>query len=303
LFKHPLKIKTLTSKFYTENPNFEDIRKMLIANPIYDVVFRYLMEDTEIAKGLLSKIIGQEIIELTFEPQVVSSRSKKFELIILRLDFRAIIKTADGIHKKVLIELQKGKNPLDILRFRKYLAENYSKEDVFENKETSLPIITIYFLGFKLKNVETPVLKIDRQYYDLINNKTLETTEEFVEKLTHDSYVIQIMRLDKTDETELEKVLKVFNQTYISKDQKLLVFEESDIEGSEILQLMTKRLRLGATEEKLLKEIQIEEEIESTIEQHIREKQGLQEKNEELKDEVGDLKKQLEDLNKKLKDQ
>lgn len=290
---------------------------MLIANPIYDVVFRYLMEDTEIAKGLLSKIIGQEIIELTFEPQVVSSRSKKFELIILRLDFRAIIKTADGINKKVLIELQKGKNPLDILRFRKYLAENYSKEDVVENKETTLPIITIYFLGFKLKNVETPVLKIDRQYYDLINNKTLETTEEFVEKLTHDSYVIQIMRLDKTDETELEKVLKVFNQTYISKDQKLLVFEESDIKGSKILQLMTKRLRLGATEEKLLKEIQIEEEIESTIEQHIREKQGLQEKNValtgknvelkdenvELKDENYDLKKQVEDLKKKLKDQ
>jgi len=266
---------------------------MLIANPIYDVVFRYLMEDTEIAKGLLSKIIGQEIIELTFEPQVVSSRSKKFELIILRLDFRAIIKTADGINKKVLIELQKGKNPLDILRFRKYLAENYSKEDVVENKETTLPIITIYFLGFKLKNVETPVLKIDRQYYDLINNKTLETTEEFVEKLTHDSYVIQIMR------------------------QKLLVFEESDIKGSKILQLMTKRLRLGATEEKLLKEIQIEEEIESTIEQHIREKQGLQEKNValtgknvelkdenvELKDENYDLKKQVEDLKKKLKDQ
>jgi hypothetical protein len=37
---------------------------MLIANPIYDVVFKYLMEDNKIAKLIISKIINDEIIEL-----------------------------------------------------------------------------------------------------------------------------------------------------------------------------------------------------------------------------------------------
>ena len=31
---------------------------MLIANPIYDVVFKYLMEDSKIAKLVISSIIG-----------------------------------------------------------------------------------------------------------------------------------------------------------------------------------------------------------------------------------------------------
>ena len=32
---------------------------MLIANPIYDVVFKYLMANVEIAKGVISTIINE----------------------------------------------------------------------------------------------------------------------------------------------------------------------------------------------------------------------------------------------------
>ena len=42
---------------------------MQIANPIYDVVFKYLMEDAKIAKLLISSIIGEEIETLDFRPQ------------------------------------------------------------------------------------------------------------------------------------------------------------------------------------------------------------------------------------------
>ncbi|MCP4402531.1 MAG: hypothetical protein GY801_35150 [bacterium] len=37
---------------------------MHIANPIYDVVFKYLLEDNEIAKLLISTIISEEVVEL-----------------------------------------------------------------------------------------------------------------------------------------------------------------------------------------------------------------------------------------------
>ena len=36
---------------------------MIIANPIYNSVFKYLMEDVEIAKYILSLIINKEIID------------------------------------------------------------------------------------------------------------------------------------------------------------------------------------------------------------------------------------------------
>ena len=254
---------------------------MRLANPIYDVVFKYLMEDKEIARRLLSKIIGEDIIEISVQPQEYTGRSDKFEVIILRLDFKATIKTKTGKRKKVLIELQKGKNSADIMRFRKYLGDNYRKADTAANdkkKKEALPIITIYFLGFRLTNVVTSIMKVNRDYIDLITDKKIDAKEEFVEKLTHDSYVIQIPRLKKKVRNEIERVLKVFNQSYVTDgDKKILEFQEKDFEEDELLLLIVNRLRKAATEETLLRRIEIEEEVENTIEQHIREKQELSE--------------------------
>ncbi len=89
-----------------------------IANPIYDVVFKYLMDDSKIAKLLISKITGLTILELHFEPQeyatTLSSEKEDAKMEILkniavyRLDFSAKIKTDQGT-KHVLIEIQKAK--------------------------------------------------------------------------------------------------------------------------------------------------------------------------------------------------
>jgi hypothetical protein len=40
-----------------------------IANPIYDIVFKYMMEDNAVAKLLLSSIIGNEVTYLDSNPQ------------------------------------------------------------------------------------------------------------------------------------------------------------------------------------------------------------------------------------------
>ena len=243
-------------------------------------------------------------LSISVEPQEYAGRSDKFEVIILRLDFKATIKTKDGKRKKVLIELQKGKNSADIMRFRKYLGDNYRKEDTSQTdkkKKTTLPIITIYFLGFRLVNIVTSIMKVNREYIDLITDKNIEAKEEFVEKLTHDSYIIQIPRLKKKVRNEIERVLKVFNQSYVTDgDKKTLEFSEKDFENDDLLQLIASRLRKTATEETLLRKIEIEEEVENTIEQHIREKQELAEKNYELNEALSAKDEEIERLRKLL---
>lgn len=62
---------------------------MRLANPIYDVVFKYLMEDTEIARQLLGRIMDEEIVEIAVRPQESSIQSTKYSLAIYRLDFKA----------------------------------------------------------------------------------------------------------------------------------------------------------------------------------------------------------------------
>ena len=64
---------------------------MKLANPIYDTVFKYLMKDTEIARRLLSKIIGEEIIEIEVRPQEHTYKTEKHDITILRFDFKATI--------------------------------------------------------------------------------------------------------------------------------------------------------------------------------------------------------------------
>lgn len=284
---------------------------MLILNPIYDVAFKYLLEDLEIAKGLLSKIIGEEITDLSVRPQETTTTSERFLITILRLDFKAVIRTQSGGQKKILIELQKGKFPNDIMRFRKYLGENYRKPDILEESappyETALPITTIYFLGFPLPTVPTPVLKVNREYIDLITDQKIEAKDPFIEQLTHDSFIIQISRLGKKDRTELEHILTVFNQIHITEDPKILQISSEEVGDHELLLKMTDRLRRGATEEDILRNIEAGEQVDRMIESKIRETMRLEEMNNELKgandglmDENKALKRELAVLREKL---
>lgn len=280
---------------------------MRLANPIYDVVFKYLMEDTEIARQLLGRIMDEEIVEIAVRPQESSTQSTKYSLAIYRLDFKATVKTKEGTHKKVLIELQKAKQAGDLMRFRRYLGDNYRKEDEVnhvsgETKKVALPIVTIYFLGFPMPPIKTSILKVNRIYKDLITNQELKVRTEFIEKLTHDSYVILIPELSSEERTELERLFKVFNQSYkLGSDNKLLEISDKDLVEDELLLRIAERLRRAATNEKILRAIELEEEVESAIDKYVREKEEAEERYLGAREEVVSLKKEINELRKLMK--
>ncbi len=127
---------------------------MLIANPIYDLAFKFLLENLEIAKGIISTIIDEEILHIDFQAKESTIRLPS-KFTFFHLDFIARIRDKQGNSKNILIELQKSNVALDILRFRRYLGSQYRKEeDVVKpdgsTAKESLPIIAIYFLGFYL---------------------------------------------------------------------------------------------------------------------------------------------------------
>ena len=65
---------------------------MRIANPIYDVVFKYLLDDKEVARLVLSALLGKEVLELQFRPTEVhheAARPDGTQLLVLRMDFAA----------------------------------------------------------------------------------------------------------------------------------------------------------------------------------------------------------------------
>ncbi|MEM9887780.1 MAG: hypothetical protein AAF849_17935 [Bacteroidota bacterium] len=281
---------------------------MKLANPIYDTVFKYLMEDTEIARRFIGKIIDEEIVSLDLRPQENTVHTKKYDITILRFDFKAIIKLKkeerqdwDSEYKTVLIELQKAKKSKDIFRFRRYLGNNYLQRDEVVKADgtveiVELPILTIYILGFPMPPIKTSAIKVNRVYTDLITNEVLDVQTEFIEKLTHDCYVILIKKLPPDSRTELERILQVFNQVYIVDDRKFLEIDKDITEGNELLEMMLNRLKEAATDANLIESIYIEEEVEEEIDEHIREKEDLREQNEDLREQNEGLQEQNEGL-------
>jgi len=136
--------------------------KMVIANPIYDVVFKRMMENERVAKFFIGTLLNQTIETIEVKPQEFTYTDELAGLAVFRLDFIATIRTENGEQKKVLIEIQKAKNQIDLMRFRNYLAEQYKKEDVVNNQKMILPITTIYILGFKLHEIESACIKVER---------------------------------------------------------------------------------------------------------------------------------------------
>ncbi len=273
---------------------------MKLANPIYDAAFKYLLEDTEIAKGLIGRIIGEEIVEMDLKPKEFQVKNDKYVVVVLRMDFKAIIKTKEGKHKKVLIEIQKGKQEKDILRFRRYLSDNYRAQDEItqlngEITKKDLPVIPIYFLGFRLKTLKSPVIKAERYYKDLVTNQTFTTKEKFIESLTHDGYFIQIPRLHKKDRNELERVLKVFNQSYKSSDNRLMEISKEELEKDPLLQKIGDRLFRAAADDDVLIQMDLEDEVEERIEKELRKLAALEEKVEEIEKTIEEKEAALEE--------
>jgi hypothetical protein len=235
---------------------------MLIANPIYDLVFKYLMENLDIAKGVISTIIDEEIIHIDFQARESTIKSPE-KFTFFHLDFIARIRDKQGKSKDVLIELQKTNVLFDILRFRRYLGSQYRKEEEViqpdgSSAKESLPIVTIYFLGFFLSKTLPAVIKVDRQYIDVLLGKTIEERHDFIECLTHDSYVIQIPGLKLDMKNRLEYVLSIFKQEKLVKGDNRLKDYAYDIED-ELLQKILVQLTKAAADNDLLEQMEIEE--------------------------------------------
>jgi len=248
---------------------------MIIANPIYDVVFKRLMENEKVAKFFIGTLLEENVVEVQLKPQEFTyiknldiSDPKIKELIrediiehlsihVFRLDFVATIQTETGEYKKVLIEIQKAKNQIDLMRFRNYLGEQYKKQDKIDGEEVVLPITAIYILGFNLPKIDSPCIKVERSYKDLISKTSIDATSDFIEKLSHDSFVVQVERITDRYQTRLDKLLSIFEQNNFV-DDKEIVKEFSHHLDIDELKIITDILHHSGTSSEERKKIEVE---------------------------------------------
>jgi len=262
---------------------------MIIANPIYDVAFKRLLENNRVAKFLVGTILDCKVIDLKHIVQEHTKFDDAGRLTLYRMDFSATIETKEEERKQVIIEMQKAKSLGDVYRFREYLGGEYVK--------SKLPIIAIYILGFNL-SVDTPAFVACPDYEDLQTKKKLVIHDDFVEHLTHKSYFVQAKRIKQSVNTKLDMLLSIFGQeNFVSADKTVKSFP-AEVECPEIKEVLD-ILHYVAVDEKARKELDEEIYYQNYVESMFGEKDR---KLAEYKVKFEELGKEREESDKKLAD-
>ena len=289
-----------------------------IANPIYDLAFKYLMEDERVVKILLSALLRKQVVEVeTRRNELINVQ--RDPVSVFRLDYRAVTVDKEGREEHVLIELQKSDLPSDLLRFRQYLGTQYRLEEnmVLDNddpeckRKHALPMIAIYRLGHKVGAIEEPVLYVNTRAENYEGEPvTRGLPDPFVDSLTHSSIIVQIPLLHGRVRNHVERILNIFDQTRMdSQHHYLLNIDEADYGEDEELRLIFHRLLTAGASREMREKMEMEDLMLRDYEERgvelLKQKKELQEKDSQLqeqREQLQESQKQLQEKDSQLQE-
>lgn len=242
-----------------------------VANPLYDAVFKYLMEDNRIAKTILSALLKKKVIDVKIRRNEYANLTRRESISMFRIDFAATVLDEDNQPHLMLIELQKTWLPTETLRFRRYLALQYNNEENMRKEEHgkyAIPMVAIYLLGHCVGEIEEPVIYVNHHAYNY-DGKKVEAgiPDPFVESLQHDSIIVQIPLLYGRVNNRLEKVLCLFDQTNVADNKKVIKVDDKQFEGDNDMEYIVRRLQSAAADPDMRYQMNAEDEFFSILEE------------------------------------
>ena len=273
-----------------------------VANPLYDAVFKYLMEDDRIAKTILTALLKKKVIDVKIRRNEYANLTRRESISMFRIDFAATVLDEDNQPHLMLIELQKTWLPTETLRFRRYLALQYNNEENMlkeEHEKYAIPMVAIYLLGHCVGKIEEPVIYVNHHAYNYDGKKVEEgIPDPFVESLQHDSIIVQIPLLHGRVNNRLEKVLCLFDQTNVADNKKVIKVDDKQFEGDNDMEYIVRRLQSAAADPDMRYQMNAEDEFFKELEAR---DSLIMEKDGQLKEKDGQLKEKDEMLRKMIK--
>ncbi|MFM8450448.1 MAG: hypothetical protein ACKOAY_10135 [Haliscomenobacter sp.] len=205
---------------------------MQISNPIYDSAFKYLLEDTSIARVFLESLTQLNIESVELQPQELTlfrepTKQGIFsEISVYRLDVAAKIRFPGGKQQLIILEIQKQKHLQQTIRFRKYLGKQYLNSSYTQWHanpggqpfQQGIPLFSIYLLGERVPEwSHLPVIEINATLRDGHSNTPFLEPNPFVHALYHSGLFVHIPAIQAIPRDERETLLQIFNQRNIPK--------------------------------------------------------------------------------------
>ena len=253
------------------------------------------------ARTLLSALLKKEIVSVEMRPNEYSNREDG-RVSIFRIDFGAIVREENGEEHLILIEVQKSWRSTEITRFRQYLGTQYENKRNVDANGKPLPIVSVYILGHKVGKITEPVIYVSRKYLDYDSNEIkIGVPDPFIERLTHNSIIVQVPYLRRSARNRVEKIMSIFDQTYIQDgDSHYVSISGRDISEDAEMKRIINRLATAAVNPDIRMIMNIEDEIFSELEsldaKIITQKKALLQKDEELSQKNEELSQKDEQL-------
>ncbi len=277
-----------------------------VFNPIYDTVFKYLVEDERVAKILLGCILDKKIesVAMKSNDHIVTTPD---DLKLLRIDFAATIVKEDGTKEVATIELQKAFEEEEVMRFRKYMGLQISSDNnankivkTKRNKEKyeilkPLPIYCIYILGHKLGEgyekalIKTKIALVDQNGDDVAN----KGNNDFLNAMLINIAIVQIPFLPVKPKLHVEKMLSIFDQRNKDKNQKIFIELNDNLSYGEDYEVLVSRLLKCTVNEKLRGDLDFEEEMLRVMKRNRIDLEDAKLELQEVKEELTESKNQL----------
>jgi len=115
---------------------------------------------------------------------------------------------------------------------------------------------------------------VDRKYIDLSTGETIKEKEDFIESLSHDSYVIQIPYLKGKRKTHLLQLLSIFDQSQVDKNYHLLKIKEEEFPKQ--YAPVIRRLQKALMDTQMRKKMDLEDEILSVLQENDRKIESME---------------------------
>lgn len=281
---------------------------MNILNPIFDSSFKYLMEDDKSARILLSALLKNKVVQLEPRPQEYLDKIEKGkvnDLNVYRLDYIAKVALENGQEEDVCIELQKVWLKSELMRFRRYIAGQYSDEtNLCQEGETPMHIVAIYLLGHKIAESNEPIIYCrGGMMTDFNGNPIVDSGKgKFIRSVTHDVIIVQIPCLEPKPRNATERILSVFDQRNICPSNRRII-DIPEPTTDQDLGTLTNRLMRGAAESSMLRKLEIEDEIYSEFEYRDLKTEEYRAKNEVLEAENSSMKQEMKKREEEMKKQ
>ena len=282
--------------------------KITIANPIYDTVFKFLMEDDHVARVLLSALLKKNVVK-TERRRHEYANTNRDEISYFRIDFAATVEDDNSVQTLMLIELQKTWLPSETYRFRQYIGQQYAnKENIKKDgngNNVGIPMVAVYLLGHCVGDIETPILYVNHRYEDYDGNEVKKgLPDPFVDSLKHESVIVQIPLLHGHVSNRLEQILSIFDQSNVSKeDRQTILIDDSEYPENSEMQYVIKKLMMASASADLRRQMDVEEEFFSEIDSRDAKLKALGKKVDEQKQALEQKDKKLDEQNQKLNEQ